>query len=87
MDLAHIGTILSDLRLANEVEAAAELDVADAEANVAFYTRKLEITKDRLAETKVATQDVCDRLAEAITEATYSPLLLAHKAESRNAAR
>lgn len=76
MDMTRIGQIMNDLRLANEVEYAAEMDVADAKANVEFYKCKLAATKERHIETMQAAQDVLDRLAETVNQMTASPLML-----------
>ena len=76
MDLAKIERVLIDLRLANEVEAAAEMDVADAKAKVLFHTRKMAAMEERLAECREATQKVCDRLGDLVNQETMAPLLL-----------
>ena len=76
MNLDRIGALLEKLRNANEVEAAAAMDVADAKAKVVFHTRKLAAMQDRHAEASDACRAVCDELDDAVNQETMAPLLL-----------
>ena len=84
MDMARIHGLMVNLRLANEVETAAEMDVADCKANIDVYERKLAAIELRHAETVEASKEAGDALAEAVTQMVQAPLLLMLEAEERN---
>lgn len=83
MDMNRIQQLMINLRLANEVETAAEMDVADAKANVEIYERKLAATQLRHTETVEASQEAGDKLAVAVTEMVQPPLVLMLEAEDK----
>lgn len=72
-----------DLRLANECEAAAEMDVADQRAKVVFHERKLAAMMDRLTECRQAAQEAGNRLAFKVNAMTTAPLVLMQEAEEQ----
>src|SRR5690606_967939 len=76
MDMARIHRLMSDLRLANECEAAAQMDVADAEHALDFAKRKVEAMKDRHKERQEACREISDELAEVVALETMAPLIL-----------
>lgn len=76
MDMQRIQSLMTNLRLANECEAAAEMDVADVKGCIAIYEQKLKAAQDRLAECEIAAEEAGETLAHAIAEMTYAPILL-----------
>ena len=86
MSMDHIAQLIHDLRLANEVEAAAQMDVEDARANVNFYKRKLEAIKVRRDEAREAVNEITERLSDAVIQETTAPLMLMIECERGNGA-
>lgn len=75
MDMKRIESLMHQLRLANEVEAAAQMDVCDAEWALEFAERKLKATKERLAEVQKASEEASNALADAVNAMTHPPIL------------
>ena len=86
MSMEHIERLIHDLRLANEVEAAAQMDVEDARANVNFYKRKLDAVKVRRDEAREAVNEITERLSDAVIQETTAPLMLMIECERGNGA-
>ena len=86
MNMDHIAQLIRDLRLANEVEAAAQMDVEDARANVNFYKRKLNAIKARRDEATEAAKEAAERLHDAVIQETTAPLMLMIECERGNGA-
>lgn len=84
MDIECLAQPVIDLRLANECEAAAEMDVEDQRARVLFHERKLAAMMDLLSERKQAAQEAGDKLAHIVNAMTTAPLMLMMEAEERN---
>lgn len=84
MRIKHIARLIQNLRLANEVQAAASMDVEDAKANCAFYQRKLDATEARRKEASAAVTEAEDLLSDAVIQETQAPLMLMIECE-RNA--
>ena len=86
MSMDHIAQLIRDLRLANEVEAAAQMDVEDARANVNFYKQKLNAIKERRDEATEAAKEAAERLHDAVIQETTAPLMLMIDCERGNGA-
>ena len=86
MSMEHIEQLIRDLRLANEVEAAAQMDVEDARANVNFYKQKLAAVKARRDEATEAATEAAERLHDAVIQETTAPLMLMIECERGNGA-
>jgi hypothetical protein len=84
MDMDRIRELMVSLRLANEVETAAEMDVADAKANVDIYERKLAAVQLRLAETVEASYQAGVNLSMAVNQMVEPPLLIVIRAEEHD---
>lgn len=76
MNMKRIHDLMQQLRLANECEAAADMDVHDAEFAVAFAQRKLNAMKERQAEMQMATEEANEALADAVAQETGAPILV-----------
>lgn len=75
MDIDRVAQLMTNLRLANECEAAAKMDMDDAEHRVNVYRQKLAAMKDRHAETELATAEVLKELIDLIGVETCAPLM------------
>lgn len=76
MDMKRIESLMHDLRLANECEAAAQMDVCDAEWAMEFAERKLIASKERLAEVELVSEAISNKLADAVNDMTTPPILM-----------
>lgn len=84
MDMDRIRELMVTLRLCNECETAAELDVVDASANCDIYERKLAAVQLRLAETVEASQEAGLNLSMAVNQMVEPPLLIMIRAEEHD---
>ena len=75
MDLKHFEKAIEDLRKANECCAAAAMDVADVEGCIEVYQRKLQASKERLAEQAKLASDARKRV-DAMVEVAVEPAIL-----------
>lgn len=75
MDMQRIESLMTNLRLANECEAAAEMDVADARHAVAFAEKKLHAMECRLCEMQRAAKEASQALAGEVALQTHAPIL------------
>jgi hypothetical protein len=83
MDMDRIRELMVDLRLANEVETASEMDVADASANVEIYERILAARQLRHTETVEASYEAGVALSTAVNQMVEPPLLIMIRAEEQ----
>jgi len=72
--MKRIHDLMEALRKANECEAAAQMDVYDAECIVAEEQRILYIKREKLAEMELAAQEASEALADAVNEETGAPI-------------
>lgn len=73
--MKRIESLMHQLRLANEVEAAAQMDVCDAEWALEFAERKLKASNERLVEVQAASEEAANALADAVNTMTHPPIL------------
>jgi transcription elongation factor Elf1 len=80
----RIRELMVTLRLCNECETAAEMDVADASANVEIYERKLAAVQFRHTETVEASYEAGVALSTAVNQMVEPPLLVVVRAEEHD---
>ena len=78
MDMKRIETLMTDLQRARDIETLARREVKDAQANLAFYQKKLDATKAKLTECEQATAEASDRLDDLIIDMTTPSLIAQH---------
>lgn len=74
MDMQRIEPLMIQLCLANECEAAAQMDVKDVEDCIAVYQEKLKAVQCRLCETQRAAQEASNKVALEIARQTDAPI-------------
>jgi hypothetical protein len=84
MDMDRIRQLMVSLRLANECETAAEMDVIDAAANCEIYERKLAAVQLRHTETVEASAAAGLNLSMAVNQMVEPPLLITIRAEEHD---
>lgn len=76
MDMDRFKVALESLLTANEIEAAAMLDVADAQSNVTFYERKLIAAQERHAEVERQADKAGEELNTLVNQYVAAPILM-----------
>lgn len=76
MDMVSLHSAMQELLACNECEAAARMDLKDAEANLAFHQRKVEAMAGRLRDMAARADRAQRAVAHIVSTETAAPLAL-----------